>query len=252
MGAAAFTICFSFLILYWDIVYRLRMVLSIPGARRKCKVHAPRMARMAFALSRLYRNHRIYLYKDKLKDLPEVFLLIVNHQSIVDIPVLIRFIPDRPLRFVAKSSLFRGAPLFSVLLRLQRHGAIDRKGRLTKTMVELDRLALGSRKGLCPVIFPEGTRSRDGVLGAFHSGAVKRIMDTASIDVVTVAMDGGWLVSDAGQLVAGLKNCIYRVKIVDIRKPPQSRQEAGKLLQRSHTLIQKQLDEWHGNSIKKK
>ena len=244
IGAAAFAVCFSLLVLCWDLVYRVRIALSIDGARRYSEVHAPRMARLVFALSAAYRNHRIHYYSNLTERLPQVFLLVANHQSIVDIPILVAFLPQRSFRFVAKSGLFRGVPLISPLLRLQRHASVDRRARRHQTLAELDMLALHARRGYCPVVFPEGTRSRDGQLGAFRSGAVKRILDTTALPVVTVAMDGGWVVSEAGQLVAGLAGCVYRVKIMDISASPGSRSEISAIVRRSRDLIDAQLKYW--------
>ena len=247
IGAAVFSICFAFLLAYWDLTYRFRMILSIKSARAKAETHAAEMAGRVFALSRTYRNHRIYFSPDLVDELPPVFLLISNHQSIVDIPVLVHCLRSR-LRFVAKSSLFTGVPLISVLLRLQRHASVDRRGRGHRTMAELDRLARRAADGICPVVFPEGTRSKTGALGAFHVGAVKRILEVFPLRVATIAVDGGWVVSKAGQLAAGLKDCVYRVKLLDISRAPCEREGADEALRRSRRLIDEQIRAWHGSA----
>ncbi len=91
-----------------------------------------------------------------------------NHQSIADIWVLIAVLPSS-VRFVAKESLFR-IPVFGWALRAGGFIPIDRANRQA-AIRSLEVAAERVRAGHPVLLFPEGTRSRDGTLLPFKKGA---------------------------------------------------------------------------------
>ena len=93
------------------------------------------------------------------------FVYAPNHQSHLDILTLLGFLPGRT-RFATKQSLWRHAVVGAVLDTLGMI-PIDRE----QPELAIDHLngRAGSNDSL--VIFPEGTRSRDGRLGEFKKGA---------------------------------------------------------------------------------
>lgn len=113
------------------------------------------------------------------------FVVVSNHASAAD-PVLLSFLP-LDMRFVAKEELFH-APLVGWHLRLAgdiplRRG--DRASASAMTGACVDTLA----HGLSVMIFPEGTRSRDGALGRFRDGAF-RVALAAGAPILPVALHG--------------------------------------------------------------
>jgi len=123
------------------------------------------------------------------------YLMISNHQSMFDIPlfggILVRHFP----KYVAKKELGRGIP--SVSLNLQRGGnaLIDRKDS-AQALGAIRTLAGETvERGTAIVIFPEGTRSRDGTLGRFKVGGVAAVLEAVpTLSIVPVAVDGAWKV----------------------------------------------------------
>jgi 1-acyl-sn-glycerol-3-phosphate acyltransferase len=110
----------------------------------------------------------------------------VNHQSSMDIPVLLAHLPFQ-FRFVAKRSLFR-YPFMGWHLRRSGHIAVgrDRPGEARKSV---DEAATKIRDGYPVVVFPEGGRSRDGELLPFKSGAF-RLAIMAGVPVAPVTLNG--------------------------------------------------------------
>ena len=230
--------------LYWDFLIRIRYILFSSDIESWVDRQFHRICRRLFSFTSLLVNVHIHFDKSEDIELPETFLLISNHQSIQDIPLLIWSFPDHDLRFSAKDSLFRKVPMVSIMLRLGKHGKIDRNGNAADTMKTLERVAMKSRDGYCPVVFPEGTRSRDGRLGTFHHGAVRKMLSMNSVPVVTVAIEGGWRVGNVEGLVKNMSDFNYHVKVLDVFDAPGSKKEIQDIIVRSHEKIERQVSAW--------
>lgn len=98
----------------------------------------------------------------------EVFVVVMNHQSAIDIFSAIRFL-GRRIVFLAKKELFY-IPIFGLATWISGVVFLDRsKGVKDKKALSSIQAAL--KAGNCPIIYPEGTRSKDGALGDFKRGA---------------------------------------------------------------------------------
>ncbi|HXJ21154.1 MAG TPA: lysophospholipid acyltransferase family protein [Polyangia bacterium] len=115
---------------------------------------------------------------------PYVFM--ANHESMIDIWAVFVGVPV-PLRFIAKKQL--GAiPLFGWAMRAGRFIFIDRQNAASARR-SIHEAARRIKSGQSVVIFPEGTRTRDGSLGAFKKGGFHLAIDS-SADIVPVAIHG--------------------------------------------------------------
>lgn len=228
-----------------DLRIRIVMLFNIHRAWSYVETQSRRIIRMLFAFSKYFVDFRVVNESDRTRTLPRRFLLISNHQSLLDIPVLLFTFPDVGLRFVGKKELFRYILLISVVFRIQRHARIDRSRNFADTMREIERLGrMTARKGCSLAVFPEGTRARTGVLGAFHSGAVRTILRTAPLPVVSVAMDGGYRASSMRQLLTNIEHLRYRIKTLSVYPPPRSKAEIDGVLATARAEISDQLARW--------
>jgi 1-acyl-sn-glycerol-3-phosphate acyltransferase len=120
-------------------------------------------------------------------------LVIANHQSLMDIPMLYLAFPGYHLRFVAKRELTKFLPFVSFALREGGHAVIDRndgKGALNQ-LKQYAEARSSSDLAIC--IFPEGTRARSGELKPFKSGGVASIIKACDqINVMPVAVINSW------------------------------------------------------------
>jgi 1-acyl-sn-glycerol-3-phosphate acyltransferase len=115
---------------------------------------------------------------------PCIFMM--NHQSLIDVPSVIVALP-LPLRFVVKSELSR-LPLLRRYLSSTGMVSMDRA--MTRFPVSLlRRTAATIRQGSHLLIFPEGTRSRDGSLLPFQRGLFS-IAFRAGVPIVPIAIQG--------------------------------------------------------------
>jgi 1-acyl-sn-glycerol-3-phosphate acyltransferase len=114
-------------------------------------------------------------------------VLVANHQSVVDIPMLLAAFP-RPVRFLAKRELGE-IPLFGKAMAAAGNLFIDRDDPRDAVRM-LREAGAGLRDGWLMVVFPEGTRSGDGSIGEFRPGAFY-IARKSGAPVVPVYIDGG-------------------------------------------------------------
>lgn len=92
-------------------------------------------------------------------------ILAANHVSFLD-PPMVGTAVTRTINYLARESLFR-FPVFGAYLRALNTVPVDRDGQGAKGLkMILDRLNRGG--GI--ILFPEGTRSRDGQLQRARSG----------------------------------------------------------------------------------
>jgi 1-acyl-sn-glycerol-3-phosphate acyltransferase len=123
------------------------------------------------------------------------YVFVANHQSIYDIPVLFASLPYQ-LRIIAKDSLGR-FPFLGWHLRRAGHMLVDRR-RPDRNSIFSWASALPSQ-GLSLIVFPEGTRSRDGRLGAFKAGSLFPAVQTG-IPIVPLSVVGSRHVMRKGEL----------------------------------------------------
>lgn len=127
-------------------------------------------------------------------------ILMSNHQSNFDIFSLFHALPVS-IRFVAKGELAR-IPVLAHAMRSAGHVFIDRadrRGAAAAMRIAGDRMR---EDELCLGLFPEGTRSRDGRLGAFKKGSFALAIET-QMPIVPIAVDGGWRLSGGGRIRPG-------------------------------------------------
>jgi 1-acyl-sn-glycerol-3-phosphate acyltransferase len=117
-------------------------------------------------------------------------LIVANHQSLVDIPVVFSCVPDGYPRMVARARYGRGVPLVSLTMRLCG-GILVQPGRTGRGA--LDSLAETARRSLHPiVIFPEGHRTRDGDIQPFKRAGLDAFLSARAWTVHAVVIDGLW------------------------------------------------------------
>lgn len=115
------------------------------------------------------------------------YIFIVNHQSNVDIPILIQSLPRFQLRWLAKRELL-WVPFFGWAMWATKHITVDRAKPLN-AVKSLRRAKRRIAAGISVVVFPEGTRSRDGQLQRFKKGGFLLAVET-NTEIVPVTIRG--------------------------------------------------------------
>ncbi len=115
-------------------------------------------------------------------------MLVSNHQSHIDPPLIGSFFRNRLVNFMAKSELWNFKPL-AILISLLgaypiQRGAADRKAiQTTARLLE---------KGHVVLVFPEGTRTLDGSLGEVKPGAAMLMNQARDVAIVPTLVEGSF------------------------------------------------------------
>ncbi len=121
------------------------------------------------------------------------YAVISNHQSLFDIAVIGGVLFTNYPKYVAKKELGRWIPSISLNLRHGGNALIDRRnpGQAVDAITSMARIA--QHRNVSVVIFPEGTRSRDGSLRRFKQTGSKALLEAADrLAVIPAAIDGSW------------------------------------------------------------
>ncbi|NEU10408.1 1-acyl-sn-glycerol-3-phosphate acyltransferase [Flavihumibacter sp. R14] len=131
-------------------------------------------------------------------DRPIVF--IANHQSMYEIPPLIWFLRKYHAKFISKIELTRGIPSISFNLKYGGGANIDRKDS-KQAVGEIIKLGRRMKENnWSAVIFPEGTRARNGEPKTFAVGGIATLLKKApNALLVPIAITGSWRIVQYGK-----------------------------------------------------
>ncbi|MEI8306938.1 MAG: lysophospholipid acyltransferase family protein [Chloroflexales bacterium] len=131
------------------------------------------------------------------------FIIVANHNSHADTAVIFSALPRHARkRFVAAAAqdyFFQGGPwqffsrvLFNAIpISRDRHGRQDPLRHASRAL----------REGYALLLFPEGTRSKDGTLGPFYSGIGRLIADFPGTPVIPTYLSGTARVMPKGKVM---------------------------------------------------
>ena len=125
------------------------------------------------------------------------YILMMNHQSMLDIPVTLGYLPIRFV-MIAKKELF-SIPIFGQILKAINYIPIDREN--TKNALEaLKQTAkIIKEKKFSVGIYPEGTRTKTGQLSRFKKGGFV-IAKEENIPIVPITIKGNFEILPKGKL----------------------------------------------------
>ncbi len=153
-----------------------------------------------------------------------------NHQSFYDVPVIFSTLPHQ-LRIIAKASL-GSFPFVGWHLRLAGHLLIDRENPGASVFKKMQRM-IG--QGASLIIFPEGTRSRDGRVGRFKGGVFLLAIDSG-LPIVPISVSGSRTVMLKGRLMTRPGDVTVTVH-APITTAGMTRQDARPLAARVQAVV---------------
>ncbi len=135
----------------------------------------------------------------------ETIIFVSNHQSMFDIPPIIWSFRKHNPKFVSKKELGKGIPSISFNLRHGGAALINRKDR-KQAITEMASFSKRIQKNKwSAVIFPEGTRSRNGEPKKFASNGLKILTKyNPEAYVVPLTINNSWRVFKYGKFPLGI------------------------------------------------
>lgn len=132
-------------------------------------------------------------------------IIVTNHQSMYDIPPIIWYMRKFHPKFVSKKELGSGIPSVSYNLRHGGSALIDRTDGKA-AIIEIGRLGTYvAEHNRAAVIFPEGTRSRDGHPKPFKTTGLKMLLKKAPTAlIVPISINNSWKIVRYGKFPMGL------------------------------------------------
>jgi 1-acyl-sn-glycerol-3-phosphate acyltransferase len=187
-------VCFAWFCFFWTAFCFCCGVLAL--------IPAPRSGRLSYHVFRFWgwgflfgfgAGVRVENGERLATDKPR--LVVANHASWVDPPALLAARGLR-LRFILKKELMK-VPFVGWYSRLAGHYLLDREDpRAAKALMA--RAVANSRKyGFHPLVFPEGTRSKDGRLGELKPGSFQLAID-GDMEIQPIAILGSYAMMPSG------------------------------------------------------
>lgn len=148
---------------------------------------------------------RVTIEKGGHVDGHQAYMIVSNHQSMVDIFALFRTFFH--FKFVSKAEIFK-FPLIGWNMKMNRYIGIER-GTVRGSVSMMRECESTLKSGSSLVIFPEGTRSVTGKLGRFKPGAFD-LARKAEVPILPIVIDGSANALPVGSII--LKG-IHRVRV---------------------------------------
>ncbi len=164
-------------------------------------------------------------------------VVIMNHQSVLEIPALIHILHPRLPRFVARSRYARSIPTVSQAISYLDCIVIDPRRDRAGAVLAIKRAA---DEGLhhAVMLFPEGHRTRDGEIAAFRPAGLIALLEGRQLPVWTIVCDGFWRLRTVMDSFFGLGSVKGRLKVVECAVSPGTRDELeGFVEERRQTMI---------------
>jgi 1-acyl-sn-glycerol-3-phosphate acyltransferase len=167
-------------------------------------------------------------------------LVLMNHQSLLDIPTAVALCrPNVPL-IVARGLYGRGIPLVSPMLRIQRYPLIDPKADRRQAVAIVQE---GARRDQGILLYPEGHRSRGGDLGKFATAGIRAILKEHRWPVYLIVTDGFWVCRNAKDFFFRVHKIDGRTEVLGPFDPPAEESEVGDFVLRMRETMLAKLEE---------
>lgn len=183
-----FLLSFGLVLLVFDIAGRLVLPFSMTAFEYV-------MAGLQRALVGVFQlfGTRIAVHRSPKVEPHTGYVIISNHQSMLDIALIGGCLFTNLPKYVAKAELGRWIPSVSLNLKKGGHALIDRADAVQALAAIRDFGKRVQDHNRSAVIFPEGSRSRDGTLQPFKRSGARVLLDAADqMPVVPVAIKGSW------------------------------------------------------------
>jgi 1-acyl-sn-glycerol-3-phosphate acyltransferase len=169
-------------------------------------------------------------------------LILMNHQSLFDIPLVVQTVAEGYPRIVTRERYSKWIPLISQMVRLYQYPVVDPTANREVMRASLEELGRTAQATDVPLGKDhEGTRTKDGEIGHFKRGGLTRILASRPWTVYVFVADGFWKTARYKQFVRGLtdiRGTMEHVATLDWQDPAA---DPNPFLDRVHVLMAESL-----------
>jgi 1-acyl-sn-glycerol-3-phosphate acyltransferase len=174
-------------------------------------------------------------------------LVLMNHQSLLDIPIVVRSFQERYSRIGTRKRYARFVPVVSRMIRLYDYPVVDPTGGMKAQLRMLREVARDPRVPI--VVYPEGTRSLDGELLPFRRGAVDTLLRHRQWQVYLLTSDGTLACRQLKDMLNGVHEACCRTNLEGLFDTPSDPKDIGAWLQEMEDRMRASLTELQGGGV---
>ena len=139
-------------------------------------------------------------------------LIVMNHQSVLDIPLVVGAVEGGYPRIVTRARYQRFIPLISQMVRLYQYPVVDPRAKSEHVRRSLVSLGDSADSDVPIAIFPEGTRTKDGEVGRFRTRGLQALLEKRTWTVHMLVVDGYWRTAKLKHFVRGMGHVDGRIR----------------------------------------
>lgn len=184
-----FAFIFFFSLCVWEILLRIAHLFGYKASQSV--MH--RLMKLIILMLRIVGTRVRFLPAQCTTVHERPLILVSNHQSLLDIPFAFWYFKKFNVKFVAKKELGRWVPTVSFHLRNGFHAIIDRKDRQQAVEAITKMAQKAAQENFAALIYPEGSRSKDGILREFKVRGLATLLENMPTAlVIPIAIEGSW------------------------------------------------------------
>lgn len=176
-------------------------------------------------------------------------LILMNHQSLFDIPLVVQALDGGYPRIVTRKRYGHWVPLISHMIKVYQYPLVDPTANRTETQEGFDMVRDSARSSEVPfVVFPEGTRTKDGQISSFRRRGLRGVLRTRPWKVYVVVGDGLWERPRLKDFLGGLSQVRGRIELAGTLEWPDPEADTDALIDAARELMVGRLASMRGEA----
>jgi 1-acyl-sn-glycerol-3-phosphate acyltransferase len=230
----------AILILIWvPILAVMRLFDRDPALYRTGRMYR----RLGLFLVRVNPNWKVEISGETIDNPRNPYVVVANHQSMGDIPVVSNL--PWEMKWVGKEELFK-IPIVGWQMKLAGDIPVNRRGvRRWEQVAKKAGFYLDHKCSI--MIFPEGTRTKDGSLGRFADGAFALAV-MHQVPVLPLVVEGTFDCLPKNSWLFGKAESMKVKVLAPIPTEGMTSSDVPALRERVHKLINDQLTVWRSEA----